>query len=161
MTYCPTTAHLFSLIFIGQTRGLGGCAVHLHSAGQCTIFKFSVTNQDWHCFSPVLHLFVPPTSTNLLLVSPLVIHHHLHHHHHQNRSQRTVHLPMSIKILKIFKCKKLLHAHLKTIDSFFKGSKIFALCSFSIFVIYSFAVISNPIMLWKWKWANILYKYSK
>ena len=46
MTYCPTTTLLFSLIFIGQTRGLGGCTVHLHSAGRCTIFKFSVTIQD-------------------------------------------------------------------------------------------------------------------
>ena len=68
MTYCPTTTLLFSLIFIGQTRGLGGGAVHLHSAGQCTFFKFSVTNQDWHCFSPVLHLFVPPPQTSYLTV---------------------------------------------------------------------------------------------
>ena len=105
VTYCPTTTLLFSLIFIGQTRGLGGCAVHLHSAGECTIFKFSVTNQDLHCFFPVLHLIVPPTSTNLLFDSHLFIHHHLHyfHRHHQNRSQRTVHLPMAIDLLEILK----------------------------------------------------------
>ena len=138
-TVCDLLSYYYSLIQFDLYRpnwGLGGCAVHLHSAGQCTIFKFSVTYQDWHCFSL---LFASFCAADLAPQTSSTVHHHLHyfhhHHHHQNRSQCPMHLPMSIEVLEILKWKKLLHAHLKTIDSFFRGRKISALSSFSIFVI--------------------------
>ena len=81
VTYCPTTTFLFSLIFIGQTRGLGGCAVHLQFCILQANALFSsfllLTNIDI-VFLLFLHLFVPPTSANPLFGNPLVIHHHLH-----------------------------------------------------------------------------------